>query len=102
MVASRTDTYFLRSGSRVLRTLSASREKPFFLGRRRDAGHVSYESGVEVSKRVLTTTFRDTFSESEGAVIEIVGIAEKMSETHRAAPHEDGFPEDGKTADLDR
>ena len=65
-------------------------------------GHVSYASVVEVSKRVLTTTFRDTFSELEGAVIKIVGIAEKMSETHRAAPHEDGFPEDGKTADRDR
>ena len=65
-------------------------------------GHVSYESGVEVSKCVLTTTFCGAFSESEGAVIEIVGLAEKMSETHRAAPHEDGFPVDGKTADLDR
>ena len=49
-------------------------------------GYVSYESGVEVSKRVLTTTFRDAFSESERAVIEIVGIAEKISETHETAP----------------
>lgn len=31
-----------------------------------------------------------------------VEIDEKMTETHGTAPHENGFPEDGKTADLDR
>ena len=50
----------------------------------------------------LTVPFRAPFSKLERAVIEIVRIAEKMSETHRAARHEDGFPEDGKTADFDR
>lgn len=50
----------------------------------------------------LTAPFRAPFSKLERAVIEIVEIDEKMPETHGTAPHENGFPEDGKTADLDR